>query len=67
MKEQTQPATQPELPTRTYVFSSRELARLAVYRAATIAGFYNEHGTQASFPIRQTLRTWERRNSDSSN
>ena len=31
-------ATEPE----TFVFSERELARLAIYRAAVQAGFYNE-------------------------
>lgn len=25
-----------------YIFSSRELERLAMYRAAVVAGFYNE-------------------------
>ena len=27
----------------TYMFSARELQRLAVYRAAVVARFYNDH------------------------
>jgi hypothetical protein len=35
-----QEISQPEPP--TYIFSARELERLAVYRAAVVARFYNE-------------------------
>lgn len=33
----------PETPEHsTYIFTPRELQRLAVYRAAVVAGFYND-------------------------
>ena len=35
------PNSQPELST-IYIFSARELARLAVYRAAVVARFYTD-------------------------
>jgi hypothetical protein len=34
--------TAPDLESSTYFFSGRELARLAVYRAAVRARFYND-------------------------
>ena len=40
MAPQTTPTPSPE-PT-TYIFSPRELQRLAVYRAAVVARFYND-------------------------
>lgn len=49
--------------TTTYVFSARELARLASYRAAIVAGFYNEQTDSAEFPVRQALSTSNRRSS----
>jgi len=35
-----QAAPQPEA--QTYIFDPREMARLAVYRAAVVAGFYTD-------------------------
>ena len=36
------PQTSTQIDTSTYFFNARELARLAVYRAAVIARFYND-------------------------
>lgn len=44
MKPQAQPDTDAEAP--PYVFTRRELGRLTVYRAAVLAGFYNEHAEE---------------------
>jgi hypothetical protein len=43
---QTTPS--PELP--TYIFSPRELQRLAAYRAAVVARFYNDEADTADTP-----------------
>ncbi len=40
VKPQAQSEIEPEAP--PYNFSLREIGRLAVYRAAILAGFYNE-------------------------
>jgi hypothetical protein len=45
-----QPTPQPE-PTKTYIFDARELARLAVYRAAIVAGFYTDQCEASPSPI----------------
>jgi hypothetical protein len=65
MTHQTEQAAEAET-TPTYFFSARELTRLAVYRAAIVAGFYNEQLDLAEFPIRQTPHTNERRGSHAS-
>ena len=36
------PQTSPSAETSTYIFSQRELQRLATYRAAVVARFYND-------------------------
>ena len=43
-------ATPPTEPT-TYIFSPRELQRLAVYRAAIVARFYNDECDTDRAPI----------------
>ena len=43
------PQTNPSTESSTYVFSPRELQRLAAYRAAVVARFYNDDdGVDAS-------------------
>ena len=45
---------------QTYIFTPRELARLAVYRAAIVAGFYTDDcdpRRSAQLPRRQTLNS----------
>ena len=59
MTPQAEPAIDTEA--QTYIFSSRELARLAVYRAAIVAGFYNDDLNRAELPRRQSLRMSGRR------
>ena len=44
-----QAAPQPE--PKTYIFDPRELARLAVYRAAVVAGFYTDQCETSSTPL----------------
>jgi len=44
------PNSQPELST-TYIFSARELARLAVYRAAVVARFYTDQCEKPSIRL----------------
>ena len=67
MTYQTQQATEAETSSSTYLFSARELARLASYRAAIVAGFYNEELGSAEFPMRQTLSASSRRDNYSKN
>lgn len=40
MSPQISTTTEPECP--PYIFTARELRRLAVYRAAIVAGFYTD-------------------------
>jgi hypothetical protein len=60
MTPQAVPAIDPEA--QTYIFSSRELARLAVYRAAIVAGFYNDELDRSELPRRQSPRASGRHN-----
>jgi len=57
MTPQPETTVEPEAP--SYIFSARELARLAVYRAAVVAGFYTDdpRSPSAHFPVRQPLHT----------
>jgi hypothetical protein len=50
---QAAPNTPPE-PT-TYIFSPRELQRLAVYRAAVVARFYNDECEGTDIAPRQSV------------
>jgi hypothetical protein len=43
------PQSSTEQDPPTHIFTARELARLAVYRAAVAARFYNEQCEPASF------------------
>jgi hypothetical protein len=52
MPLQPEAAVEPEA--ETYVFSARELSRLAVYRAAVVAGFYTDECTSAHLPVRKS-------------
>jgi hypothetical protein len=47
-----------------YIFSPRELQRLAAYRAAVVAGFYNEQCDSSTIPplLVSTNPTSSRRN-----
>ena len=60
MTPQAQPVIDPE--GETYAFNSRELARLSVYRAAIVAGFYNDELDRADLPRRQALHASSRHN-----
>jgi hypothetical protein len=51
-----QPEATLEPEASTYIFSARELSRLAVYRAAIVAGFYNDDCASAHLPVRKPLR-----------
>jgi hypothetical protein len=50
------PQTTPSTESSTYVFSPRELQRLAAYRAAVVARFYNDDDgiESASFSAKAT-------------
>jgi hypothetical protein len=53
MTPQPEAIVEPEPP--TYIFSARELSRLAVYRAAIVAGFYSDSYPSAQLPVRKSL------------
>jgi hypothetical protein len=53
------PQTSPSAETSTYIFSQRELQRLATYRAAVVARFYNDDCD----PIHAADQSSERRHS----
>ncbi len=44
------PQTTPSPDPPTYIFSPRELQRLAAYRAAVVARFYNDEADTADTP-----------------
>ena len=50
------PQTPTEIEPETYAFSPRELARLAIYRAAVVARFYNEELEPSSAPMSRDAR-----------
>jgi hypothetical protein len=62
------PQSAPELESTTYFFNGRELARLAVYRAAIRARFYNDQcepiGASASLPRGESPHPLLRREDD---
>lgn len=53
MPLQPEAAVEPE--SETYIFSARELSRLAVYRAAIVAGFYTDECASTRRPARKSL------------
>jgi hypothetical protein len=55
------PQTTPSTDSSTYIFSPRELQRLAAYRAAVVARFYNDDDGIETASLSATKSTSTRR------